>query len=317
MSSGGVNSIEERRLFETLNKIDALLLTQDLGGVDALFTKDSVFHKDGITLPMDLKGIDAVKGYYEQYFKDYAYRHVPVALGLNESRNIGFSFSIEEKVTPTSGQGEQPGMPAEANEPSYIYSLSKYEFNKDLKCTDAYLYRQMGKDEMYARLKNPEKVQQASREDAAQLAKIRGPELEGSDKSADPELLKKRMSMAREFSEIWSTGDPSPADKILAEDVKSSDVIFASSGTQGREAWKQMINGVFKGWTSHGQKNDVAITPDGSKAFVSWTNEGVEKSGDHNLLSGMSMLLFNKAGQISDVIAFRSPLESEKPSLFK
>lgn len=54
------------------------------------------------------------------------------------------------------------------------------------------------------------------------------------------------MSMAREFSEIWSTGDPSPADKILAEDVKSSDVIFASSGTQGREAWKQMINGVFK-----------------------------------------------------------------------
>lgn len=62
MSSGGVNSIEERRLFETLNKIDALLLTQDLGGVDALFTKDSVFHKDGITLPMDLKGIDAVKG---------------------------------------------------------------------------------------------------------------------------------------------------------------------------------------------------------------------------------------------------------------
>lgn len=104
-------------------------------------------------------------GYYEQYFKDYAYRHVPVALGLNESRNIGFSFSIEEvgmplsfallfsttcrnrrrgvpleqsllhlflqvdkqslclqKVTPTSGQGEQPGMPAEANEPSYIYS---------------------------------------------------------------------------------------------------------------------------------------------------------------------------------------------------
>ena len=40
-------------------------------------------------------------------------------------------------------------------------------------------------------LKNTEKVQQASREDAAQLAKIRGPELEGSDKSADPELLKK------------------------------------------------------------------------------------------------------------------------------
>lgn len=33
--------------------------------------------------------------------------------------------------------------------------LSKYEFNKDLKCTDAYLYRQMGKDEMYARVGPP------------------------------------------------------------------------------------------------------------------------------------------------------------------
>ena len=31
--------------------------------------------------------------------------------------------------------------------------LSKYEFNKDLLCTDAYLYRQMGKDEMYARVR--------------------------------------------------------------------------------------------------------------------------------------------------------------------
>ena len=35
-------------------------------------------------------------GYYEQYFKDYAYRHVPVALGTNEETRVGFSFSIEE-----------------------------------------------------------------------------------------------------------------------------------------------------------------------------------------------------------------------------
>ncbi|KAK9853357.1 hypothetical protein WJX84_004030, partial [Apatococcus fuscideae] len=126
-----------------------------------------------------------------------------------------------------------------------------------------------------------------------------------------------RMAMAREFSEIWTTGDPSPADRILAEDMTSQDVIFSSSGTKGRDAWKKMISGVFEGWTSHGQKNDVAITPDGGKAFVSWTNEGVEKTGDHNLLSGMSMLVFNKAGKIADVIAFRSPLESEKATLFK
>ena len=54
------------------------------------------------------------------------------------------------------------------------------------------------------------------------------------------------MEMAREFSEIWTTGDPSPADRILAEDVQSSDVIYNTSGTQGRESWKQMIHGVFK-----------------------------------------------------------------------
>ena len=55
-----------------------------------------------------------------------------------------------------------------------------------------------------------------------------------------------RMEMARTFSEIWTTGDPSPADQILAEDVRSNDVIYNTSGTQGRENWKQMIHGVFK-----------------------------------------------------------------------
>ena len=76
MSSGGVNSVEEKRLFETLNKIDGLLLTQDLGGVDKLFTKDAVFHSDGITLPQDLKGIDAVRGRAEAtYMFSDAGRH--------------------------------------------------------------------------------------------------------------------------------------------------------------------------------------------------------------------------------------------------
>ncbi len=65
-----------------------------------------------------------------------------------------------------------------------------------------------------------------------------------ANKTYDASL--QRMEMAREFSEIWTTGDPSPADRILAEDVSSSDVIYNSSGTQGRENWKQMIHGVFK-----------------------------------------------------------------------
>ncbi len=90
-----------------------------------------------------------------------------------------------------------------------------------------------------------------------------------------------------------------------------------------RAAIKEQLNSgltdvlLKQGWTSHGQKNDVAITPDGGKAFVSWANEGVEKSGEHNVLTGMSMLIFNKAGQIAQVVAFREPLKSEKASMFK
>ena len=53
---------EGKRLFEALNKIDALLLTQDLSGVDKMFTQDSVFHSDGLTLPTDLKGLEGVRG---------------------------------------------------------------------------------------------------------------------------------------------------------------------------------------------------------------------------------------------------------------
>ena len=62
VSTAGQSSAEGKRLFEALNKIDALLLTQDLSGVDRMFTHDSVFHSDGITLPMDLEGLDGVRG---------------------------------------------------------------------------------------------------------------------------------------------------------------------------------------------------------------------------------------------------------------
>ena len=54
------------------------------------------------------------------------------------------------------------------------------------------------------------------------------------------------MEMAREFSEIWTTGDP-----VLqtASWQKLCSLLMSSttpSGTQGRESWKQMIHGVFK-----------------------------------------------------------------------
>ena len=55
-------TVDGKRLFEALTKIDGLLLTQDLSGVDKLFTNDSIFRSDGITLPTDLKGLEAVRG---------------------------------------------------------------------------------------------------------------------------------------------------------------------------------------------------------------------------------------------------------------
>ena len=45
--------------------------------------------------------------------------------------------------------------------------------------------------------------------------------------------------------QIWSTGDPSSADDIMAEDVRFLDLLFEEE-TKGREEFKKMINSVFK-----------------------------------------------------------------------
>lgn len=45
--------------------------------------------------------------------------------------------------------------------------------------------------------------------------------------------------------QIWSTGDPSAADSIMADDVRFVDLLFEQE-TNSREEFKKMINSVFK-----------------------------------------------------------------------
>ena len=45
--------------------------------------------------------------------------------------------------------------------------------------------------------------------------------------------------------QIWSTGDPSAADSIMADDVRFVDLLFEQE-TTGREEFKKMIGSVFK-----------------------------------------------------------------------
>ena len=45
--------------------------------------------------------------------------------------------------------------------------------------------------------------------------------------------------------QIWSTGDPSAADTIMADDVRFVDLLFEQE-TNGREEFKKMIGSVFK-----------------------------------------------------------------------
>lgn len=45
--------------------------------------------------------------------------------------------------------------------------------------------------------------------------------------------------------QIWSTGDPSAADSIMADDVRFVDLLFEQE-TNGREEFKKMIGSVFK-----------------------------------------------------------------------
>ena len=50
--------------------------------------------------------------------------------------------------------------------------------------------------------------------------------------------------------QIWSSGNPSSADTIMAEDVRTVDLLFAQD-TNGREEFKKMIHTVFEVHQDH------------------------------------------------------------------
>ena len=60
------------------------------------------------------------------------------------------------------------------------------------------------------------------------------------------ENTKRLHTAAASFHEIWKTGDASIADKILDKDVKDYNLMFGGEPKVGSEAFKSMINGVFK-----------------------------------------------------------------------
>lgn len=67
----------------------------------------------------------------------------------------------------------------------------------------------------------------------------------GAKLDADAARTKTLRANAKSFNDIWSTGDASIADKVLAKDVKDVNMMFGGQ-KEGADTFKSMITGVFK-----------------------------------------------------------------------
>ena len=74
----------------------------------------------------------------------------------------------------------------------------------------------------------------------------------------------------------------------------------------------------MQNWESNNEISDYAVSYDGSKAFIHWSNRGKEsQTGKKNNLKGMTVLVFGNDDKASHVLSFRQPLASEREGLIK
>ncbi|KAK9823774.1 hypothetical protein WJX72_005413 [[Myrmecia] bisecta] len=299
---------KEQQLLSASKDFHNFIESQKTDSLSSLVTPEVTLHKDAITIQADVKGVDDVKQYFQSYFDKYSFKHVAVCGAVDEKANVAFSFAVDQKVTPSAGKFDE-SFPDWAKAPSDTAGIWLLEFNGQGKITDIWFLRQLSADEQFRKYKktvdysklnlDPLKYQQSNLEASADRAK-------------------KIDQNAHAFSDIWSTGDPSAADSIMAADVRDLDVLYVSE-LKGPKAFQDMITGVFKSWKQTSSSDTIAVTP-GNKAFVHWSAEGkLETGGDKqsNKLFGLNMLVFNEECKIAEVIGFRQPMSSERQQLLK
>ncbi|KAL3156970.1 hypothetical protein ABBQ38_001228 [Trebouxia sp. C0009 RCD-2024] len=298
----------EATLLQASKQYDAALKEQDLDKLDSIVTENYTIHADGITLKADLKGINEAKNYWQAYFDKYTFEHEVLAGAVDKEAIVAFSFWLDKNVTPKDAAVFDEKVSSKDTLPSHTLGIFKHEFGSDGKIKDTWFLRQFSKDEAARKLKNAPDFTKV---------KVNAPIYKGSG-GIEPseERSQKQDQAASAYAQIWSTGDPSAADAVMAEDVRFVDLLFEQE-TNGREEFKKMIHSVFKSWKSEQQDRTTVAVSAGNKAFIHWSSTGTEKKeGLTTKMYGLEMLVFNEQCQVSEILVLRQPLESQKAELF-
>ncbi|KAK9823466.1 hypothetical protein WJX72_002931 [[Myrmecia] bisecta] len=287
--------------------IDVQVRTErDLKKLEKLAWPEVVLHADGLILEKDIQGLDAVRDYYQSFFKNYNFSHTLICAAVNETDNTSFTFWVEEDVTPTDA-GAAPSSPGWAKQPTTIYGMNMYQFaaNQGDQITDIWCERQLTPYEQYCKFKRLVTDYSKVRVDDVKFTLVSP--VYKADRARTLEQL------ALTYMEIWSTANHAvdkkkhtPADKVMAYDVCYANLRVPLE-VSGREGFKQLVAEESKYWESISEEDQVAATG-GNKAFCHWTERGrVTQRGFRDSRHGFSLLLLDEidAGTIKEVVEFR------------
>jgi len=299
-----LKSEKEQRLLNASKTFDSGLSRFNLSAWDEILASNVVLHKDGITLFDDLHGRNVVKGYFQAYIDRYHYEHVPIAGAVDEPSHIAFSFHVDKDVTPKKGAYQGQHAAGEAK-PTNTLGIFYLHFNHEERVQEIFFLRQLSHDEAARKLKTIPDYSKMSIDDAL---KYRG----SADQSE--ERAQKHDHVASIYNHIWATGDVSQADKIFAKDVSTYNLIYGGE-KEGLESFKSMVSGIFKEYEVKDNKSTVAVSA-GNKAFIFWRITGVYQS-EWTQNFGLSLLVFNTADKIQEVLTFMTPFSSMRHQLLK
>jgi len=302
-SSSGLKSEHESHLLQVSKDFDGVLSSRSTAKLDSILDENVTLHKDGISLGHDVKGKSAVTEWLQSYIDNYNFTHEVIAGAVDEQAHITFSFWQDKDVKPASGKFKED-LSQSAQKASTTVGIWHLQLDSaGQKVQHIWFLRQLSADEAHRKLK----------EDPGQEIKFDPETLKGSDTEPSEERAKQNDKVASTYSNIWNTGDPSPADDILADDFHQYQPVLGQELT-GKDNFKELIKNYASNWKTTDHKSYVACSA-GDKAFIWWYSSGQhKKGGEKDTLYGLNLLQINSSGKIQTVVGFRQLVggESEK-----
>lgn len=300
----------EQRLLNHSKKFDAAVREKDIKTFESLLSDAVTLHKDNLTIYKNLDGKAAVVEWMKSYFDKYEYEHDDSAGAVDDDDNTAFCFWQDRNVRPKPDKFFED-LPDWAKRPNNVVGIWHHILDSENKIQDIFYLRQLSKDEVYRKLKNPPDLSNVKFDPS----KFRGAPFEPSAERR--QLMEKGV---RCFNEIWSKGKPEEVDSIFTPDAELYDPVFGVY-LNGKDAIKDHLKTYTemrkKEWEVKHEDPHWAVTA-GNKGFLHWFVKAVHKTdGQQEVMYGLDMMVFTKDAKIREVVSFRMPPDSEARRIVK